>query len=230
MLWSLLLVHSPLLGPSSWRPFAALARELGLDLALPDLTDVVSAAQPHWRHFVRAAAEAGSTLTPPTVVVGHSGAGVFLPAIARHLDKPETALTFVDAVVPPQAGAHTTPPRMAEMLDRQSTDGVLAQWLDWWPEDIVEELLPDPADWDTLRADMPQLPRAFYDEAVPVPEGWSDGRCCYLRLSAAYDGALDTARELRWPTASLDSSHLSIYRDPRRVLDTVVTLAGQLRH
>ena len=229
MPWSLLLVHSALLGPSSWRPFATLASELGFELALPDLTDVATAPQPRWKHFVEAAASAGHELSRPTLVIGHSGAGAFLPEIARHLDDTEAALAFVDAVVPPQGGAHTTPPQMEEMLDKQCTDGVLAQWLDWWPDGVIEELLPDPADRATLRADMPRLPRSFYDEPVPVPDDWSDQPCCYLRLSAVYDQALETAHELRWPTESADLSHVSIYSDPGPVLEAVVDLAGRLR-
>ena len=228
MPWSLLLVHSPLLGPSSWRPFATLASQLGYELALPDLTDVANAPQPRWKHFVEAAASAGHELSRPTLVVGHSGAGVFLPEIARQLDAAETALCFVDAVVPPEGGAHTTPVQMEDVLDEQSTDGVLAQWIDWWPDEVIEELLPDPSDRAALRADMPRLPRAFYDESVPVPDGWSDRPCCYLRLSAAYDGALEAAQTWRWPTESRDFSHLSIYTDPRQVLEAVAGLAGRL--
>lgn len=229
MPWSLLLVHSPLLGPSSWRRVATHAGELGFELALPDMTDVANAAQPRGKHFVAAAAEAGQSLRHPRLVVGHSGAGVFLSEIAHHLGEEETAIVFVDALVPPQAGAHTTPPRIKDMLDGQTDDGVLAQWLDWWPEDVIEDLLPDPADRAALRADMPRMPRAFYDESVPVPDGWSHGPCCYLRLSAAYDEALEAARERGWPTDSVDCSHVSIYIDPRKVLEAIVGLASRLR-
>ena len=76
---------------------------------------------------------------------------------------------------------------------------------------------------------MPRLPRSFCDESFLVPDNWSGRPCCYLRLSAAYDGALETARKLRWPTESRDLSHMSIYCDPKDVLEAVVGLASQLR-
>jgi hypothetical protein len=66
-------------------------------------------------------------------VVGHSGAGAFLPAVAGELGDRGVALLFVDAVVPPPSGVHETPARMRDLLDEQTLDGHLRCWLDWWP-------------------------------------------------------------------------------------------------
>jgi len=43
---TLLLVHSPLVGPSSWRPLDEVARGRGFDVIRPDLTGVADAEAP----------------------------------------------------------------------------------------------------------------------------------------------------------------------------------------
>lgn len=225
---SVLLVHSPLLGPSSWAAVAAIATDRGRETALPDLTGVADARPPMWEVLVAMAAAAGASLAPPIVVTGHSGAGAFLPEIGRRLGDRVGALVFVDAVVPPRSGSHRTSPALTQMLDGQTTGGALAPWLDWWPADLVEALLPDAADRAALAADMPTLPRAFYDEAVPTPDGWADGPCAYLRLSAAYDAELAEAAARGWARSAIDANHLSVLTEPDRVLDALEALLDRL--
>jgi hypothetical protein len=53
------------------------------------------------------------------------------------------SLLFVDAVLPPLRGMHQTPPRLRALLDEQTIEGRLRRWLEWWPDDIVGELVPD---------------------------------------------------------------------------------------
>lgn len=118
----------------------------------------------------------------------------------------------------------------AEMLDQQSVDGLLHKWLDWWPDDVVRDLVPDTGMRSRLLADMPRLARAFYDEVVPVPAGWSSDANGYLQLSAAYDGDLRTAVERDWPVVSPDADHLSIVTAPGEVLTALVELEALIGH
>ncbi len=224
---SLLLIHSPLTGPSVWSALAAVARGGSWEVAAPDLTSVATASPPAWRTLVELANAAASTLEPPIVIVGHSGAGVFLPLIGRGLGDRLAALVFVDAVVPPEVGAHQTAAGLAAMLDGQTEDGLLKEWLDWWPEDVISEILPDPEDRRLLRSDMPRLARSFYAEEVPVPEHWSQWPCRYLQLSAAYDLDRDEAVRRRWRTARLEGTHLSVHTEPRAVFRAVLELIGE---
>ena len=69
-----MLVHSPLVGPSTMAPLAAMLRTRGWATVVPDLRSAVSAPA----RFGRAVAEAADSAD---VVVGHSGAGPFLPAV-----------------------------------------------------------------------------------------------------------------------------------------------------
>ncbi|MGI9598738.1 MAG: hypothetical protein ACR2QK_21415 [Acidimicrobiales bacterium] len=223
----LLLIHSPLVGPSTMARLASSATAAGHQVATTDLTGVAEAPSPRWRWFVERAAAAAQGWSPP-VVVAHSGAGPMLPAIAGRLEQGPAALVFADAVVPPESGHHRHSAEMAPMLDRQTTGGRLARWLDWWPDDVVESLLPEPADRVALAADMPRLPRDFYDEPIPMPAGWSQQRCAYLQLSPAYDLDRRRAEQRGWPTIAIDSSHLGLHTDPGPVLEKIGALLDRL--
>lgn len=221
---SFLLVHSPLVGPSSWVRFAQRVGEQDADVAVPDLTQIAKAEPPWWTRLVDTAVAAADGLDSPIVVVGHSGAGAYLPEMGQRLGDRLGALIFVDAVVPPRQGAHQTPIGMKQLLDEQTIDGMLLPWLDWWPTAAVEELLPNPTDREVVAADMPRLPRSFYDEEIPVPEGWSGRWCGYLVSSAAYDAEFQEAGNRGWPRTAIDGTHLSVYTEPDRVLRAIESL------
>jgi hypothetical protein len=215
---SLLLVHSPLVGPSSWTAVADLARADGRTVALPDLTGVTTVDAPRWRFLVETAAGAAEHLSGPVDVVGHSGAGAYLPAIAERLGDRRGVLSFVDAVVPPASGAHRSAPEQLAHLDALvDDDGLLPGWFDWWPEETVAELVPDPAVRADLVADTPRVPRELYDEDVPVPPGWTRWDAAFLQLGDPYDEDAARAREHGWPTRRLDADHLAIRTDAGRV-------------
>lgn len=221
---SLLFVHSPLVGPSSWTATAERMRDMGLAIAVPDLTAVARAHPPRWKTFVDTAVASANELPGDIVIVGHSGAGAYLPAIADQLGPREATLLFADAVIPPVSGAHRTPERVKGLLDAQTVDGCLRPWLEWWSEDVVLSMLPDADDRASLLADMPTLPRSFFDESVPVPDGWTSRRCAYLRLSEAYDTELARARREGWPHIELDADHLAIRTRPAQVAEVIETL------
>lgn len=226
---SLLCVHSPLLGPSSWDPFARHAAQRGIHVAAPDLTGAASSDPPDWRALTAAAVAGAAELGPPIAVVGHSGAGAFLPQIGLELGGQLGALVFVDAVIPPLRGAYRTPAAMHRLLDDQTTADLLVAWLDWWPSGLVEEMLPAASDRAALRADMPLVPRSFFDEDIPVPEAWSTSSGRYLQLSDAYQVEYHIAGSRGWPRTVIEGTHLSIYTHPDQVLTAVETLALEPR-
>lgn len=221
----LLLVHSPLVGPSSWTRLATSAADRGIETIVPDLTGVAESPPPRWSTFVDLACDAVSPLDR-VVIVGHSGAGTMLPVIADRLNDRVSALIFVDAVVPPAEGVHQTPTGLQAMLDEQTTEGQLTPWLEWWPTDVIETLLPSAADRETLAADMPSLARDFYDDAIPMPDSWTGWSCAYLQLSEAYDDDRERATRFGWPSVVLDSSHLGIFTSPTETLDALLTLVS----
>lgn len=104
------------------------------------------------------------------------------------------------------------------MLDQQNLDGVLRKWLEWWPDEVVYGLVPDLEQRNRLLADMPRLPRAFYDEEVVMPDHWASRAIGYLQLSPAYDTDRKEAMDRNWPTISLNANHLSILTASDEVL------------
>ncbi len=217
-----LLVHSPLVGPSS---MARLAHAAGHTALLPDLTGIADRSPPRWPWYIEAAIEAAGD-RDVRAVVGHSGAGVALPQIGLRLGAP---LVFVDAVLPPASGAHRASSGLLELVAANTGhDGRLKPWLDWWPAETVERLVPEPPDRAELRADMPRLPADFYAEPVAVPDGWTTHPSGYLRLSAAYDHELNEASERGWPSRSLDGTHLDPFTRSARVLEAIEELRAEL--
>jgi hypothetical protein len=193
----------------------------GHPVVVPDLTGIAVAAPPSWEALVETAVAGGASLRSQVAVIGHSGAGAFLPEIGRRLREATRILIFIDAVLPPHQGAHRTSPHLASLLDDQTADGMLRPWLEWWPEGTVEQILPDPGDRSVLGGDLPVLPRSFYDEDVPVPDGWSERACGYLRLSPAYDVEYEEAGRRDWQRRSIEADHLSIYTQPDRVFQEI---------
>lgn len=225
---SLLFVHSPLLGPSSCRPIAGEAMQRGIPTAVPDLTRAATAEPPASPRFAAAAAEATHELPPPIAVIGHSGAGAFLPEIGRALEQRLGALIFVDAVIPPLRGAFTLPIEVQRLFDAQTADTTLLPWLDWWPAEVLDHLLPAMGDRAALRADLPNVPRSFFDHYPSVPDGWARWACGYLQLSSAYAVEFEVAGDRTWPRTGIDGNHLSIYTDPKQVLAAALGIVKDL--
>jgi hypothetical protein len=220
---SLLLVPSPLLGPSTWIKLAAAARRTFERVEVADIRGAIGAGPEMWPHMVRLAKEAARPLRGEITVVGHSGAGAILPGVGAALGTDLDRLVFVDAVIPPRSGGHRYPDAIRELVASMAEDGLLPPWLDWWPPATVADLVPAGDDLQMLRSDQPRVPLRWFDEVVPVPAGWSESACSYVRLSPAYDTELGKAVDWGWATASLDSTHLGMISDPESVLEAILS-------
>lgn len=223
---SLVLVHSPLVGPDSWEAVGSNLGRHGERVALPDLTKALASGPPYWPREVEAIAAATSS---PAILVGHSRAGLVLPAATRAIRRVEGCI-FVDARLP-RPGASwfdTAPPELAERLRRMGRDGWLPPWPDWWGPAELARLLPDPAVRTRFVAGCPRLPFALFEEVLPEVPGWPQAPCAYLRLSEEYRELCDEARRLGWPVIELASHHLGLLTDPETVADAILELAGQL--
>jgi hypothetical protein len=209
-----LLVHPPLLGPAVLAPLAAELRRRGAVVAVPDLRAAVSEAAGWPERWVRSAAGVGAA----DAVLGFSGAGVTLPAVAAATRA--RRVVWVDALVPTRSGETAADEVIRELVAGRTSDGRIADWTTWWGADVLDELLPDPALRAAIRAEGHRLPADFYDVAVPVPEEWPEAGARYVQLSASYDDAAAEARARGWPVAGdADGGHLDIATSPARVAD-----------
>lgn len=216
-----MLVHSPLVGPTTWQWVAEALQSSGHDVAVPDLRGAAITGAP--RAVVRAALQL--TGKEPTVLVGHSGAGFFLPSIAAGVDSPVRRLVFVDAGVPPCEGEATTSAEFLEQLRSLAPDGTLPKWSTWWGERVMETLVPDGARRAVIEAEMPQVPLAFFESPMPVPVGWCEGPGAFVLLSEPYRRDANTARSRGWPVVEDLGNHLGIVNDPESLARDLVGLA-----
>ena len=90
----------------------------------------------------------------------------------------------------------------------------------------MAELLPEVTLRPRTIAEIPKVPRSFYDDAVLVPSQWWTHPAAYLQRSAAY--ADDRAEEWDWPTTQLAGGHLDLCVLPEPVSHHVVDLVREL--
>jgi pimeloyl-ACP methyl ester carboxylesterase len=229
---TVVLVHSPFLGPASLRPLADALGAHGQPTVLLDLRVTVAAAPVHARmigSFADAVGEAG--LTELVVLVGHSGAGPLLPAFADALDEPVTGLVFLDAGLPTpgRSWRETVPAELFTSLRDKSREGLLPRWPEWFEPDPLPRLVPDTVLRAQIAEEAPEVPLAFLKEPRPSVE-WT-GPAAYLQLSSAYDADAAAAMRLGWPVRRLHTHHLAAATEPELVADALLGLLAELaRH
>jgi hypothetical protein len=226
---TLLLVHSPVVGPTTWAPVADALQSNGFRCELPDMTAMAGAGPPYHSKFAAVAAAAVKEAAGPVVLVGHSGAGPLLPAIADLVGDRARGAVFVDALLPHPGRSwfDTAPPSLRGQLLGIASDGVLPPWHQWFPPGVIDELVPDPALRREFFAEIPRLPVAYFEEPAPTT---SDLRACaLLRLSAAYDDAADEAERRGWWVARRDWDHLRMLTDPEAVADLIALAISATR-
>jgi len=142
-----LIIHSPLVGPSTVAPLAETLEARSWTTHVPDLRAAVASAA----RFGRAVASAANSVD---VVIGHSGAGAFLPGAAAAAGG--ATAVFIDAVVPPALSPFSPSPQLSQLLDTLVVvDGVLPPWHEWWPTAVLAELVPDAELRGRITAEIP---------------------------------------------------------------------------
>lgn len=213
---SWLLAHPPLLGPAVLQPLAAELRRRGHEVTLPDLRSAVAEAAGWPERYV-----AGAVRGPADVVLGFSGAGVVLPAVAAAAAARE--VVWLDARLPARSGVTTASAEQRARAAALTHDGRIDDWTTWWGAEAWVAVLPDPGLRAAIEAEGHRLPADFYDVAVPVQDDWPEDGARYVQLSAAYADAAAEARARGWRiSGSGEGGHLDVATDPVGVADLVV--------
>ncbi|MEV6931828.1 alpha/beta hydrolase, partial [Dactylosporangium sp. NPDC051485] len=170
---------------------------------------------------IAAAATAGLPPGRPVVVVAHSSAGLFVPAIVQRLAGAAAGAVFVEATLPARSGpSHPATPERLVRLRAMAPDGVLPRWTDWW--DDVAPLFPDAATQQVVTDEQPRLPLSYYEQPVPNPPGWAGLPCRYVLFSPAYERVADDARGRGWPVVHLPGEHFHQLVDPDAVAAAIL--------
>ena len=220
---TLLFVHSPVVGPSTWIYTAEVLQQNGFECVVPDLTGMAAADAPYYKKYASAAAAAVGGDTDPVVLVGHSAAGALLPAIAEAVGDCTKGALFVDAMLP-QPGRSwfdTAPPGLEAQLRGLAGDGVLPPYHEWFPPGALADSVPDPQRRRRLIAETPRMRLAYFDEPAPPARFADSVACAFVRLGAPFDAAADKAERLGWWVARRDWDHLRMLSDPQAVADVI---------
>jgi pimeloyl-ACP methyl ester carboxylesterase len=247
---TVVLVHSPSVGPLTWAPVAARlnaagvraagvraaearaagAKAAGVEAIVPSLLGVADSTPPFWPAVAEIVRGAIDRLPPdrPVVLVAHSNAGVFVPVIVEAAPRRVAGCLFVDAALPAVAGpTPIAPPELLDFLRPMVTDGRLPQWTAWWDEADVAPMFPDEATRSAVSAEQPRLPLSYYQERVPAPEGWDDRPCGYLLFGSPYEAMAADARARGWAVSQVPGEHLHQVVDPDAVTERILAMISQ---
>lgn len=226
------LIHSPLVGPSTWTLVADELQRSGSIVNLPALQDSPNKKLPYWQQNASSIAQvlADVPKTAHLLLVAHSGAGPLLPAIRQSIPNPVHAYIFVDAGIP----LHN-----ATRLDLMSMED--AEWANefqkelehggrfpTWSSDDLREIIPN----DLLRANVVSelRPRGldFFTERIPVFDGWPDAACVYIQFSDSYEWDAERARQAGWATYKVQAGHFHMLVEPQTVAQLITDAVNKL--
>ena len=228
----LVLLHSPLAAPAIWEMVAPDLRARGHIVMVPDLTSSLSGGPSTYARLADCVAGAIAPESGDAYLVAHSGSGALAPAIAAR--SALAGVVFVDALLshPGKTWFETVPAQLASHLRGLAQDGRLPPWNRWWPEKMMETVLPDMLMRERIFAALPELPLAYLEERAPNEVLATPA--AYLQLSHGYHAEADQAQVDGWPVERIYSQqeplqHLAMLTHPRRVAAKIESLASQLR-
>jgi len=223
----LALIHSPFVGPSSWRRTAEALAATGVEAVAADYGGV---RPPDWYDGAAHRIAAALPGFEPLALAVHSGAGGLVPALADALGARASAFLFVDAVLPypGQRWLDTAPPALADRLREIAEEGVLPPWDTWFGRGAIETLIIDPALRAAFSADLPRVPLAYLEAVAPGGEAWRNRRAAYLQLSGPYAAEAGAAEALGWIVRREQLHHLAMLTHPDRLAGILAEMADEL--
>ena len=220
------LVHSPLVGPSTWSLVANELRQLDFAVLVPTLNDSPVSEEPFWKQHAESVAAAlqGVSAATSITLVAHSGAGPLLAAIRQRIANPITAYVFMDAGIPRDRASRldlmkSEDPEWANDFQKELEHG---ERFPTWSFDDLQEVIPDASLREQMVREIRPRGLDFFTEPIPVFKGWPDAPCIYIQFSAPYDQPAAQARQAGWPIYRLESGHFHMLVDPLLVTNMMI--------
>lgn len=218
---TLVLVHSPIVGPGTWEPVARELRAGDVPVVVPTLAD--DGTQPFWRQHVASAADdiesQMPTGTAPIVVV-HSGAGQLTALLGYELlqrGRRPAGYLFVDAGLPPDDRSRLDQLRDEAPQFAEQLEGILAAGRPFpdWDDQQLRPLVPDRERRRSLIAGLRRLPPGYWTEPIPGVPGWDRVPIGVVLFSSGYEATATAAEERGWPIRNLDvDNHFHMLDQP----------------
>jgi hypothetical protein len=226
------LIHSPLVGPTSWKPVADHLGSLGYPVYTPTLVDSKTDARPFWEQHAASAAQAiqAAPDAEGLVLVGHSGAGPILPAIGDRLDTPPTGYIFVDAGLPKNQASRLDLMRLeskewAAEFEKFLLNG--GRFPDWTEKDL-HQVIPDKLLRQQVVRELKPRSMPFFTERITISEHWTQTPCGYVQFTETYAIHADHARRLGWPTLRIQGKHFHMVVAPRRIAQALIEIEKRI--
>jgi hypothetical protein len=223
MTFSLALLPSPLLGPLAWQPVAQLLAAQGWDIVTFPTVTAVPTAQAVLDTFLDAL-----PVHRELVLIPHSNAGAYVPALTAQ--RSVVGIVFVDAVLPPKRGRIPLAPHafLDYLRGKADADGMLPAWTDWWEEADVAALFADSGTRARIEREQPRLPLSYFEDSLPVPEGWDNRPAAYLAFGDTYSCEREEAERRQWPVITAPGMHLQLINDPLQVATDLLNLMSRI--
>ena len=223
----LVLLHSPLLGPLTWRSVADVLRGRGVEAeapAWPRLSTLGDDCYAALANSMAATLGRGA----PAIMVAHSGAGALAPSVAALAKGALAGVIYCDAILPHpgQSWFDTAPPNLAGQLLAGAVDDRLPSWDQWWPPGALERLVPDDGLRMSLIEELEPIPVAYFEELAPEID--LHGPTGYLQLSGAYVEEAQIAGRKGWPVVRLPVHHLAMLTHAEAVAGAILSLCERL--
>lgn len=224
----LVLLHSPLLGPGTWRALEPRLQARGFEISVPDFSGAMAGSPPYYAGMVATARAVIDDASAATFLVAHSGAGALVPAIAA--GGLARGAIFMDALLPHPGASwiSTVSEPLKSHLVQMAQDGRVAPWHRWWPPGAIETLFSDPIAYAKFAAELNDLPIAYFDEPAPDAELPQDAVCAYLLLGTGYEMEAAHAENIGWPVTRLMLHHLAMLTHGEKVAAEIETLIHRL--
>ncbi len=226
------LIHSPLVGPLTWKLIAQEMQQRDLGVVVPTLEDSPDSEEPLWKQHADSVSQTLTQIPKETFVtlVAHSGTGPLLPAIRASIPNPVRAYVFVDAGLPGEDATRldlmqSEEPDWAQQFQTYLEGG--GHFPNWSSEDLLE-IIPDEALREQMVAEIQPRVLDFFTEPIPVFKGWPDAPCVYILFSEPYERAALQARQLGWPTYELEAGHFHMLVDPKAVTDLIINSSNNI--
>ncbi len=226
------LVHSPLVGPFTWSLVERSLQASGFDVLVPALIDIGKTPPPYWQQYAESVRQSLASVPEerPLVLVGHSGAGPLLPALAQAAQHPVQVYIFADAGLPHPGRSQldemeASVPEIAQELRQLLASG--KRFPDWSEEDL-SEVIPDTHIRRRMLAELQPRGRDFFEEVMPVVHEWPDAPAGYLLFTEGYRHFLEQAQRAGWPSHTFQAGHFHMLVEPDKVAATIVELIREM--
>jgi len=203
----IILVHSPLVGPSSLAPTALILEQHGFKCHVPSPYNLAESL-PTWSEWPNRLLESLSTISSSnSIIVGHSAGGLLAAWLAGRWTA--KGVVFLDAMIPPSEG-RTVPAEpwfydFVHSLPQENS--LLPIWTQWWGKDLLLNVAAS-EDFKTLfTSELPRIPIGWFDDAFEMTD-WSSVPAGYVQTSSVFSEQAATAESRQWPVRRIDGTHL----------------------